>query len=128
MTEKVQVEAVAGGLPTTDHIVTTTSLTGTVTSGLTLGTTTASAPGAGETTIGETVESGGNLIHFHINNRHQGFLDETVILSPLRGMTDQYHRQSPRREKDLGSPLLEGRCQQRCGTSPVWCRRRERGG
>ena len=127
MIEKAQAEAVAGGLLMTGHIVTTTSLTGTVTSGLTLGTTTASAPEAGEMTTGETVESGGNLINFHYNHHNQGFLDETVILLPLHGTTDLY-RQSPHREKDLGIPLLEGHYQQRFGTSPVWCRRRERGG
>lgn len=123
MTEKGRVEAVAGEPLTTDHIVTITHLTGSVTSGLTLGTT-ASAPEVGETMTGETVESGENLIHFHTHNRHQGFIDETVTLSPLHGRIDLY-RQSPHRERDLGSPLLE---QRRFGTSPVWCRRRERGG
>jgi len=68
----------------TGHIVSTILLTGSLITNLTLGTITASELGVGETTVGETVKSRGNLIHFHTRNRHRGFPPEAGALSRLR--------------------------------------------
>lgn len=114
MTEMARVGAVAGGCPTNGHHIVNTIHPNGMT-GLTPGTTTASALEAGAMTISESGGNGGNhFTHHHQHYHYHHYLLHHNLTGGTENLSLHHHGmigllliQGHRQERDLGIPSQE---------------------